>query len=86
MLVEDTGTILVNPVHPELNFKKISDADDGQFRALSSVTDGQITIELDGKSYIASVYISPFLSWKFIGLIEESEILAQSNKINHTKN
>lgn len=75
MLVEDNGTVLVDPREPKNNFKKIDQIHDGKFASIFEMQSGQAQVTLNGTDYLTTVYQSPSLQWKFIGLIEEQEVL-----------
>lgn len=75
MLMEDNGTILVDPQNPNNNFKKISDLKDG-YNTLSNAQKGLVEVELNGARYMANVWPSEQLGWRFVGLISEQEAMA----------
>lgn len=77
MLVEDNGTVLVDPNQPQNNFTNVNQIYDGKFADLFNMQSGQSQVMLDGGLHFASVYISPELGWKFIGVIKEEEILKE---------
>ncbi|WP_235936611.1 methyl-accepting chemotaxis protein [Marinomonas profundi] len=79
VMVEDTNTILADPVDPENNFKPIKDAS----RPYSTLKDSDALQELtiDGETWFAMVYTSPALGWKFIGLVPSKVIYAQANSL-----
>lgn len=80
MLVEDSGNVLVDPSKPANNFKKLDSL--GEPYAKLAASSGNLTrVEIDGVPYMANVYKSPKLGWRFIGLIEASEVYAPANKI-----
>ncbi|MFC3152320.1 methyl-accepting chemotaxis protein [Litoribrevibacter euphylliae] len=79
MLIEDTGVVLADPSNLEHNFKKLTELGD-VYQVLAS-SEGMVEVELDGKSWFASIYKSPDLGWKFIGLIPESEVFQSANKL-----
>lgn len=81
MLIEDSGKILVDAKHPENNFKEFQNVKNGLYADLSRLSQGKTTIEIDDESYYANVYTSPTLGWKFIGLLKESEVMAQANTL-----
>lgn len=81
MLVEDNGTVLVDPKNPEHNFEKINDIYDGRFESIFNMQAGQSVVKIDEQQYLVSIYISPRLGWKFIGLIEEEEVLSTANDL-----
>ncbi|SFD22707.1 methyl-accepting chemotaxis protein [Pseudoalteromonas denitrificans] len=81
MLIEDTGTILVDPKHTKNNFKAFDTVDNGLYKPLAQINTGQIEIEIDDETYLANVYTSKKLGWKFVGLLKTSEVLASANKM-----
>lgn len=74
MVIENTGTILVDALHAENNFKKITSLDGEAYQAIANISDGVVNFELDGRDYYANVYTSPNLNWKFVGLMPAAEI------------
>lgn len=81
ILVEDTGTVLVDPNKPEHNFKGIADVYNGSLLSLIQGVDNHSEISIDGENYLANLYESPYLGWSFIGLMEEQEVLAEANQL-----
>lgn len=80
MLIEDSGTVLVDPSRPDHNFKKL-DSLGGAYAKLASVDGGFANVDIDGIPYMASIYRSPKLGWRFIGLVEAREVYAAANKL-----
>ena len=81
MLVEDNGTILVDPNRPDNNFKHINEIYGGALASVFAMQSGYSQISLDDESYYVSVYKSPQLGWKFIGVSREEEILAEVSEL-----
>lgn len=81
MLIEDTGTILVDSKHTENNFKAFDAVQQGLYRPLTQIENDWTEIEIDNETYLANVYTSKNLGWKFIGLLKTSELLATANKM-----
>ncbi|SDK20586.1 methyl-accepting chemotaxis protein [Pseudomonas indica] len=77
MLVENGGNVLVDPSNTEHNFKSIADLGPGYDRLANA--EGRVDVELDGKRYMANVWPSAALGWRFIGLIERDEVMAKAN-------
>tara|TARA_R110001632_G_scaffold7382_1_gene29343 strand:- start:110863 stop:112824 length:1962 start_codon:yes stop_codon:yes gene_type:complete len=82
MVIEKTGTILVDALHPDNNFKNIADID--AYQKIASTSEGVTNFQLDGVDYYANVYTSPNLKWKFIGLMPASEIYSSTNELIKT--
>nr|WP_294867249.1 methyl-accepting chemotaxis protein [uncultured Pseudogulbenkiania sp.] len=78
MLVQGNGTVLVDPLKPEHNFKKLAEIDGGAYAALGALDAGQVAVTLGGEAYQANVIKSPLLGWKFIGLVKRAEIYAHA--------
>ncbi len=83
MLVEDTGAVLVDPSNPGNAFKQLKELG-GDYALLGNTAKGLIEVELDGKHYMANVWTSPTLGWRFIGLIEKSEVMADVTSLTWT--
>lgn len=80
MLVEDSGNILVDAGNPENSFKKIDQLGES-YNELNQAQSGLVNIELNGQTYLANIYNSDKLGWKFIGLISQSEVMSSRNEI-----
>ena len=78
MLVQGDGTILANPKNPETNFKKMEELNIEAFTTLGKMDSGHIELEQDGITYLATVYTSERLGFKFIGVITKAEIMEQA--------
>ncbi len=74
MMIEDTGTILADPANPDNNFKPVSELGDSFTRQISA--EGISEVEIDGQNWFATVYVSPTLGWKFVGLVPAGEVFA----------
>jgi len=74
MMVEASGNILVDAGQPDNNFKKLADLNE-TYKKLNSVNSGLVEVTLNGEAYLANVYKSDRLGWKFIGLISNDEVM-----------
>jgi methyl-accepting chemotaxis protein len=81
MVVEDSGTVLVDPSNPAHNFKALKDLGDG-YSDLAGFDGGTHSIVIDGKSFDSVIYTSPQLGWKYIGLIPHAEMMASANRLS----
>jgi methyl-accepting chemotaxis protein len=79
MLIEDTGVVLADPSNLDHNFKKLNEL--GDVYAELATAKGMVQVVLDGTPWFASIYESPDLGWKFIGLIPEAEVFESANKL-----
>ena len=78
MLVEGSGTLLVDGHQPKNNFKKLNELKDPYFATLASTTNGVVDLSIDGVDYMANVYTSLTLGWKLIGFKQKAEIYASA--------
>jgi len=70
-------TVLADPKHPDNVFKKIDEVGGDGYAQLAALKSGaRATVELDGEKFMATVFDSPKLGWKYIGLISKSEVMA----------
>jgi len=76
MLVQDDGVIIADPKNPSNNFKNINELSDKAYGDIFALTSGDTEGILGDVEYMAIVHTSPQLKWKFIALIEYSEIMA----------
>ncbi len=79
MLTEASGNVLVDPGNADNNFKSLNDLG-GEYARMAGA-DGQLEVELNGKRYMANIWTSPTLGWRFIGLIEHDEVMAKANAL-----
>lgn len=84
MVIENTGTILVDALHAENNFKNITEIEGDAYKKIAQTATGLVNIKLDGIDYYANVYTSPNLKWKFIGLMPSSKIYSSTYELIKT--
>ncbi|MBU1832788.1 MAG: methyl-accepting chemotaxis protein, partial [Gammaproteobacteria bacterium] len=84
MVIENTGAILVDALHADNNFKKISEVTGEAYQKIAQTSSGLISFKMDGKDYYADVYTSPNLKWKFVGLMPASEIYSSTVELIQT--
>ncbi|REL26236.1 methyl-accepting chemotaxis protein [Thalassotalea euphylliae] len=75
MIIEDTGNVLVDAKYPEHNFNKINEIAGGTYQALSQQSEGQVELIIDGQTHLANIYVSPTMGWKYVSIMEKSEVL-----------
>lgn len=81
ILTDETGTILANPKNPETNFKTLKDLNVKAFADIDKMTDKHFEVSLNGKSYTVNVYVSPETHWKYIAMMDKSEIAESTKEI-----
>lgn len=79
ILTQSDGTILANPKNPKLNFQPISELKVPELESLSK--DGSFEAKIDGKDYILNTVTSKNEGWKYIAVIEQSELSATAGDI-----
>lgn len=76
MVIEDSGTILVDVITPENSFKKIAELNSDAYQAIARTQSGLLQVSLNDQNYYANVYSSPDLGWKFVALVPKQETFA----------
>lgn len=84
MVVEGSGSILVDVINPENSFQKLSQLPGSAYQKLANAQSGVINVSLNGQDYHANVYTSQNLGWKFVALVPDTEIYASANRIVQT--
>ncbi|MGF6555956.1 methyl-accepting chemotaxis protein [Pseudomonas sp. S30_BP2TU TE3576] len=80
MLLENTGTVLVDPKQPEHNFKPLNSLGEG-YAQLAKAGKGLVEVELNGERYMANVWPSEQLGWTFIGLIKQNDVMSSATQL-----
>nr|WP_053138912.1 methyl-accepting chemotaxis protein [Pseudomonas sp. MIACH] len=80
MLIED-GVVLVDPRDAAHSFKPLKDL--GAAYAHLAETQGSTEVEINGVRYMANVWTSPGLGWRYIGLIEHREVMAEATRMTY---
>ena len=75
LLMQNDGTILADPVHPEYNFKKITGTAFPNPQQFVDLTEGNIKMIKDGETWLAQIYTIQNPDWKLIAFVKESEVL-----------
>ena len=76
MLLAADGTVLADAKHPEKLFKTPRDYDDPDYQALAELASGEHkTVEIGDTDVIGVAYVSPDLGWKYISIVDKSEIM-----------
>lgn len=74
ILADQNGTVLANPKNPETNFKTLKDLGVKEFADIDKMADKNFEITMNKKGYTASVFVSPETQWKYIAIMDKSEI------------
>ncbi|CAG9000271.1 MAG: Methyl-accepting chemotaxis protein PctB [Candidatus Celerinatantimonas neptuna] len=74
VLLEDSKTILVDPIDPQNNFKHISDVNTPFFRILHNNPTGIFEVERNGVTYLGKSITSKYLGWHFVALVPKAEV------------
>jgi len=81
MLIED-GTVLVDPRNASHGFKQLKELG-APYAQLAATTQGSTEVVIDGVRYMANVWTSPGLGWRFVGLIEYDEVMAAATRMTY---
>ncbi len=81
MLIED-GTVLVDPRDAGHSFKQLKDLGE-PYAKLAATAQGSTEVEINGVRYMANVWTSPGLGWRYVGLIEYSEVMAEATRMTY---
>lgn len=79
ILAQGDGTILAHPKNADLNFQPISKLNVPELKDLSK--DGSFETKIDGKAYVLNTISSKNEGWKYIAVIEKSELLTTADSI-----
>ncbi len=82
LLVEDTGVVLADPINTNHNFKSLETL--GSTYQQIAISTGIIEVSIDDQSWYASIYVSPLLGWKFVGLAPASEVKSLAGELKNT--
>lgn len=81
MLIED-GVVLVDPRDAAHSFKPLKDLG-AAYAQLADTAQGSTEVVIDGVRYMANVWTSPSLGWRYIGLIEQREVMAEATRMTY---
>ncbi len=82
ILLEQTGVVLADSGNPDNNFKNVSDLWDAYLALFKA--DGLVNTTLNEQPWFATVYTSPELGWKFIGVIPSQEVFSVAAEMRNT--
>ncbi len=75
ILAQNDGTILAHPKNRESLFRKFNEMSDEGLKTLGTVTGESAEVVMNGQSWVAGIFESSELGWKFIGLVPKSELM-----------
>ena len=81
LLVQNDGTILVDPKHTDIVFKNIKDCGIPSYVAIETATDEPFNLKVDNIDWQAQVYNVQALNGKVIAFVERSELLEIFNRL-----
>ncbi len=82
VVIEDSGTILVDAKTPAHNFKAVKDVQNGQYQSLlNNAQDLEQEISIKGNTYLAAVLKDTQSGWQYLGLMPKSEVMAKANHL-----
>ncbi len=81
MLLEGDGTILSDPRHNELAFKKAQDTKMSALQQLLKTDHGTFEVQMDGLDKLVTVLTSGSTSWKLAYIIDRDEVFERSNAL-----
>ncbi|WP_230390371.1 methyl-accepting chemotaxis protein [Reinekea sp. G2M2-21] len=84
MVVEGSGNILVDGGNVDNNFKSLQELEAPYFAMIDATDEGLLEFDIDGESYMANVYASRELGWKFVGFMPKKEIFAAATNMAYT--
>ena len=81
LLVQNNGTILVDPLHKDIVFKNIKDCGIPSYKTIETVTKESFDLNIDGVVYQGQAYNVEALNSKVIAFVERSELLEIFNRL-----
>ncbi len=81
MLLEDDGTILSDPRHKELNFKKAQEVEIPAFNKLAAMKKGTFESSIDGTDKFITMLTSNATGWKLVYIMDSAEVFEASNEL-----
>jgi hypothetical protein len=70
-MIEGSGNVLVDGGNVDNNFKNLSELTAPHFQTIAETDSGVVEFQIDGVDYMANVYQSSSLGWKFVGVKEK---------------
>ncbi|MBC2582297.1 methyl-accepting chemotaxis protein [Clostridium sp. DJ247] len=84
ILFDSDGTILAHSKKEDMNFKNVKDLKIPELEKKFSNKEGFFELNIDNKQYAANIYTSPETGWKFVAVIDKTELVKSSDNIKNT--
>ena len=81
LLVQNNGTILVDPIHKNIVFKTLEECGIPSYKAIETATEEPFNIDIDGVAYQGQAYNVEALNSKVVAFVEQSESLEIFNRL-----
>ncbi|MCM3339008.1 methyl-accepting chemotaxis protein [Paenibacillus sp. MER TA 81-3] len=81
ILLSKDGTILAHPRDAQLISKNISKIGVPEFANIKEKTTDHFDVNIDGTSYMTNLYTSKQTGWKYLSVVEKSELTQEADKI-----
>ncbi|MDG0871851.1 methyl-accepting chemotaxis protein [Paenibacillus thiaminolyticus] len=81
VLLSKDGTILAHPRNPELISTNIADIGVPEFAGIKEKDADHFEIQVDGTHYMTNLYSSKTTGWKYLSIVEKSELTKEADKI-----
>ena len=78
ILLDSKDTVIADPKHPEMNFKKIQEEGSGAFSDINALAGASREISIDGSKKLVTAIVSPVTGWKYVCLVDADEVFAGS--------
>ena len=81
VLVDGDGVVIADPKHPDINFKKLAEVELGGMNTLADAQEGINEVKIDDVKKCAVVYESKKTGYKYISIVDESQLMASVNSM-----
>ncbi|MFW5433820.1 methyl-accepting chemotaxis protein [Paenibacillus apiarius] len=81
ILLSKDGTILAHPRDAQLISKNISEIGVPEFANIKEKTTEHFEVQMDGTNYMTNLYTSDQTGWKYLSVVEKSELTQEADKI-----
>lgn len=81
ILTDSSGKIIAHPHKSELNFKDITELEIKGIEDVSNLTESNFETIVDSKESIVNIYSSEKTGWKYISIIEKSDVMIGATQI-----